>query len=75
MDISIRSPRESCGAKVSFRQCLPRDEHITLDTIWMRDSDLIKDDNGVLHITVHTMHPEIGVIGLPPWAPLVWTVY
>ena len=40
----------------------------------MRDSTIIQDENGILHVPVKKMHPEVGAIGGPPWATLNRTV-
>ena len=40
----------------------------------MSDSALIKNINGVLYVPVNKMHPEIGTMGGPTWAPLDQTV-
>ena len=73
-ELMLRSPLANFSAKVSCRQFLPQDEHITLVTPWTRASALIQEDNGVLHIPVHKIHPEFGAIDGPPWAPLDRTV-
>ena len=40
----------------------------------MRSSDPIHDENGLLNVLLHNIHPKVGAIGAPPWAPLEWTV-
>ena len=69
------SPISHFGAKAPLNQCLPRDEHITLVTPWARDSALIQYENGVLHVPVNKIYPEVGAIGGPTWAPLNRKVY
>ena len=68
--LSIHSPLAHFCVNVSCCQCLPQDEHITLKTLWMRASDLIHDENGLLNVPLHNIHPEVGAIGAPPWENL-----
>ena len=59
---------------MSLRQCLPWDEHITSFIPSTRANAFIQDDNGVLHVPVHKMNPEVEEIGVPTWAYLNRTV-
>ena len=49
---------------------LPGYEHATLIAPGVEARNLVEDHNGVPHVQVHEMHPEVDAAGRPPWKAL-----
>ena len=57
MVLSLHPPTAHFGAKVYCLQCLPEYKHITLFAPGLGTRDLVRDNDGILHMLVHGNHP------------------
>ena len=55
--LSLHTPTAHFGAKVYCLQSLPEYKHITLFAPGLGTRDLVRDNDGILHMLVHGNHP------------------